>query len=548
VIGASGDILVVDDNAANLLAIEAALGEASARVVRAQSGNEALRLLLQRDFALILLDVKMPSMGGLETARIIRSRRRSSHTPIMFVTAHGRDDADVRAAYQLGAVDFLFKPVIPEVLRAKVAVFVELQRRTAEVASQAELIREHERREHERALGEERAWWEAETLRRQMADLEEADRRKDHFLAVLGHELRNPLAPIVTGLEVLRRKFEAHPGLDEVSLRTRDSMERQALHLTRLVDDLLDISRINSGKFELQETPLSIQDVIEQALATSQPAIDQKQHRLRLDVPAVPIMVYGDAVRLVQVVANLLNNAARYTEPCGELEIRCERVGERVQVHVADNGRGIAPSFLPRLFDMFSQEQPSAGTGLGLGLTVVKRIVSMHHGSVAVRPRVSTQGSEFTVELPIMMTAPKTESEFSNTPAPPAEIQAPPAVHASGLRVVLVEDNDDIREIMQELLSVWGHEVEVASDGVAGAELILKLRPDVALIDIGLPQLDGYGVATRVRSQLHGGTIKLVAMTGFGQDSDRKRAKDAGFDAHLVKPPDVDALQRILAS
>jgi two-component system, sensor histidine kinase len=545
---ASGDILVVDDNAANLIAIEAALGNVGGRVVRAQSGNEALRLLLQRDFALILLDVKMPLMDGLETARIIRSRRRSSHTPIMFLTAHGRDDADVLAAYQLGAVDFLFKPVIPEVLRAKVAVFVELQRQTAEVASQAALIREHERREHERALGEERSWWEAETLRRQMADLEEADRRKDHFLAVLGHELRNPLAPIVTGLELLRRKFEELSVRDEVSLRTRDSMERQALHLTRLVDDLLDISRINSGKFELQKGPIAIQEVIEQAIATSQPAIDQKRHRLLLDLPADPIMVHGDLVRLVQVVANLLNNAARYTEPCGEIEIQCKRKGGSVQVQVIDNGRGIAPNFVPKLFDMFSQEHPSAGTGLGLGLTVVKRIVNMHQGSVAVRPRVSTQGSEFTIELPIM-TAPKPESLPVKSAAQPAQDDSGRA-DAVGppLRVVLVEDNDDIREIMQELLAVWGHKVEVASDGIAGAELILKLRPDVALIDIGLPHLDGYGVATRVRSQLVQGTIKLVAMTGFGQDNDRKRAKDAGFDAHLVKPPDVGALQRILAS
>jgi len=217
-----------------------------------------------------------------------------------------------------------------------------------------------------------------------------------------------------------------------------------------------------------------------------------------------------------------------------------------VQVRVTDNGRGIAPSFLPRLFDMFSQEQPSAGMGLGLGLTVVKRIVSMHQGSVAVRPRVSTQGSEFTVELPIMTPSPS-QSLPSNHVTPPAS-DAPWPAATPALRVVLVEDNDDIREIMQELLAVWGHEVEVASDGVAGAELILRLRPDVALIDIGLPHLDGYGVAARVRSQLEQGTIKLVAMTGFGQDSDRKRAKDAGFDAHLVKPPDVGALQKILAS
>ena len=239
------DILVVDDNPANLLAVEAALGELGARMVRAHSGGEALKLLLSHDFALILLDVKMPSMDGFETARLIRARRRSSHTPIIFVTAHGRDDREVLAAYQLGAVDFLFKPIVPEILRAKVNVFVELQARSAEVARQAELIREHERREHERSLAEERARWQAQALQHQMEQLAETNRRKDQFLALLGPELRNPLAPMMAGLELLRGRFErAGQPIDEQLRRTRDVLEKQTRHLTRLVDDLLDISRI----------------------------------------------------------------------------------------------------------------------------------------------------------------------------------------------------------------------------------------------------------------------------------------------------------------
>ncbi|HEX2675691.1 MAG TPA: response regulator, partial [Polyangiales bacterium] len=242
-----GDILVVDDNAANLVAIEAALGSLSSRVMRAQSGSEALRLMLDRDFALVLLDVNMPSMGGFETARVIRARKRSSHTPIIFITAYGRDDREVRAAYELGAVDFLFKPIVPEVLIAKAAVFVELQRRAAEVARQAEQIREHERREHERALEEERHRWQEQALRREMDQMAETDRKKDQFLAVLAHELRTPLSPIVTGLELLGEKLAELGTSDGSFLRIRDTMARQAKHLTRLVDDLLDISRISSG-------------------------------------------------------------------------------------------------------------------------------------------------------------------------------------------------------------------------------------------------------------------------------------------------------------
>src|SRR6185312_8983700 len=230
------------------------------RVQRAQSGSEALRLLLERDYALILLDVKMPTMDGFETARLIRARRRSSHTPIIFITAYDRDDAEILAAYELGAVDFLFKPIVPEVLRAKATVFVELQLRTAEVARQAEQIREHERREHERSLAEERSRWEAEAMLRQMEQLAEVDRRKDRFLALLSHELRNPLAPITAGLELLRTTFErAGAAIDDEARRTRDILDKQTRHLGRLVDDLLDLSRINSGKIELRREPITLQ-------------------------------------------------------------------------------------------------------------------------------------------------------------------------------------------------------------------------------------------------------------------------------------------------
>jgi signal transduction histidine kinase len=536
----AGDILAVDDNLANLIAVEAALSGFEGRVVRAHSGREALGLLLKQDFALILLDVKMPTMDGFETARMIRARKRSSHTPIIFITAHNRDDREVLAAYALGAVDFLSKPVIADVLRAKVSVFVELQRRTAEVARQAELIRRHERREHERALAEERSRWEAEALRRQMEQFAEADRRKDQFLAVLSHELRNPLAPLVTGLELLREQLEANPLVDARVLRTRDIMDRQAQHLARLVDDLLDMSRISSGKIELRKATVTVQEIIEQALSTSRPLIDQAGHAMQLDLPEEPLLVHGDAVRLVQVVANLLNNAARYTAPQGRIAIRvAPAADDTVEIRVTDNGRGIAPEFLSQVFDTFAQEKPQGGAGLGLGLSVVRRIVAMHEGTVDVRSEGRDRGSEFVVRLPLH------EPDAANQ-QPPAETAAPEPTNGRPLSIVLIEDSEDIRELMADLLRDWGHTVSVAGDGGAGAELVLSSQPDIAFIDIGLPVLDGYEVATRIRAHGCQKPPRLVAMTGYGQESDKRRAISAGFDAHLVKPASIDALKRAL--
>jgi len=538
----AADILVVDDNPANLTAIEAALGDLSGRVVRAQSGSDALRLLLERDFALILLDVMMPSLDGFETARLIRARKRSSYTPIVFMTAYGRDDADVLAAYELGAVDFLFKPLRPEVLRAKAAVFVELQARNAEIEQQAALIREHERREHERSLQAEREHWEAEALRRQMEHLARADRYKDRFLAVLSHELRNPLSSIVAGLEILRAKVApADAQVDSTMRRTRDILERQAKHLTRLVDDLLDIARLSSGKIHLRREDLLVSDLIEQAVHTSQPMIEERSQTLAVQLPPQPIKLSGDPIRLVQVIANLLNNASRYTQAAGTITLACTPQKDGVEISVSDNGRGIAKDFLPHVFEAFSQEAEQAGAGLGVGLSVVRQLVSLHQGTVAAHSDGPGLGAKFVVWLPL---APSDEQHATNTlrdsvPAPSnGQGQRP-------LSVVLIDDSEDVRELMAELLRGWGHRVEVAPDGESGSELVLRSKPDVAFVDIGLPKLDGYGVAALLRSHREL-KMRLVAMTGFGQESDKRRALDAGFDVHLVKPASIEALRAAL--
>lgn len=536
-----GHILVVDDNAANLLAMESALAVLGCPIVRAQSGQEALRLLLERDFALILLDVQMPNLGGFETARLIRERRRSCHTPIIFISAYGREEQHVLAAYKLGAVDFLFKPIVPEILLSKAAVFVELYRRAALVARQSERLRAHERREHERLLDEERRRWDEEALRRQMEEMAEADRRKDEFLAVLGHELRNPLSAIVIGSELMMRKLANLPDLDESVLRTCGRIERQGQYLHRLVDDLLDLARINSGKIELKRSETTVQHIIEQAIATNAPGIERAGHALTVDVPPSQISLWVDPVRIIQVVGNLLSNAIRYTESGGSIRIAGRALEDKVEIEVSDNGCGIGPDLLPKVFDVFVQG--GAGGikhGLGLGLSIVKRLVALHQGTVSAASGGPGKGSVFTITLPVYA------ADEASQPREPSD-QGGERPMTRRMSIVLVEDNPDIRESMLELLSDLGHEVQAAADGGAGAELILRVAPDVAIVDLGLPVLDGYQVARKVRSELGPDGVRLVALTGYGQESDRIKAREAGFDAHLAKPAGLDELMDALS-
>jgi two-component system, sensor histidine kinase len=557
--GEGEDILVVDDDPANLLAIEVALGDLGRRLVKVQSGTAALRRLLTQRFALVLLDVQMPSMNGFETARLIRGRPSTKHLPIIFVTAFRAESAEVLEGYALGAVDFLFKPIVPEILRAKASVFVEMRR-------QAAMLREHERREHEQRIDTERQRWEAEALRRNMekerrdaielsrkADelartvaerqraeaeltringrLAEADRRKDEFLAMLAHELRNPLAPIINGLALF-----AQCRLEEPSLqRAREAMERQVGHLQRLVDDLLDVARITSGQIELRIEPLELRSVVEQAVAMSRPHIEERHHRLDVVPADVSIAVHGDAVRLTQVVANLLNNAARYTDDHGRLGVAWALEGSEAVISVTDNGRGIANDRIESIFKTFVRDA-NGGGGLGLGLTLVERIVALHEGVVQVHSDGPGQGSRFEVRLP--------NATMAEVVAPTAKT-CEPANH--GLDIVLIEDNEDIRETVQMLLEHWGHRVAAAVDGAEGVELVLARRPDVALVDIGLPLVDGYAVAERVRAELGDATPRLIAMTGYGRRNDRRRAIRAGFDAHIVKPVEPERLRRLLA-
>lgn len=518
-------ILAVDDDSANLAALESALGDLGGHVVKAHSGRDALRQLLEQEFAVILLDVKMPGLDGFETARIIRGRERTRHLPIIFLTAYERESRDVQEAYALGAVDFLFKPLVPEILRAKVSVFVDLQQRTLEVKRQGERLREMERRQQEARIAEERKEWENDRLR-------EESRRKDEFLAMLAHELRNPLSPMVTGIEIL--KLLGLP--EEGQRRACDSMERQIRHLIRLVDDLLDISRISQGKIEIRREPFDLTEAVRQALESVRSLIDERRQDLVEEIHDGPLRVYGDRSRVIQLVSNLLTNANRYTPTEGRIELVLRREGDEVILDVTDDGQGIRAEMLDRVFDMFVQDH-KGGQGLGLGLTLVKRIVDLHGGTVEVASEGIGRGARFTVTLPLV---PAEEPEAAEEPKPveTGRFDRP-------LVIGVIEDNDEIRESTRVLLEQWGHEVHEAADGVSGIELVLEHRPQVALIDIEMPGIDGYEVARRIRDKL-GDEPYLVAVTGYGQERDKKRAKRARFDSHLIKPVSATQLRETL--
>ena len=528
------DILVVDDNQTNLIAIEAALSPLGRQLVLAHSGIEALGRLLEQDFALIILDVAMPGMEGFDTAKLVRSRERNRATPIIFVTGLSWQDDAVLRGYELGAFDFLMKPIRPEVLRAKATVFVQLQERTIELAEKAEELRRTQNRSYERELHAQRRRFESEVLEHQMRQLAETDRRKDEFLAILSHELRNPLQPLQTAVEVL----EHDPGAP-VPPRIRAIIQRQVHHITRLVDDLLDIARLNAGKLELRREPVSLGSIVEEAAQACASLIETRKHALEIEGAAAPVIVNGDPVRLVQVVCNLVQNAAKYTEPGGRLRVDWGTAEGRGVIRVTDNGRGIPQELVPTIFDMFVQERTTSdgAGGLGLGLGLVKRLVEMHGGTVRAASPGPGRGSTFEIALALSDRAPADRR---------AQAGGSNGSEKGPLRTVVCDDATDLRELVADLLRLRGHEVAIVQDGPAAVELICREKPDVALIDIGLPDMDGYEVARQVRAKLAGRRPRLIAMTGYGTVNDRNAAFEAGFDAHIVKPATADQILRAL--
>jgi two-component system CheB/CheR fusion protein len=365
--------------------------------------------------------------------------------------------------------------------------------------------------------------------------LREADRRKDEFLATLAHEIRNPLAPIRNEIEIMRMA-RGNPAVIEHS---RAVMERQLAHLVHLVDDLMDVSRITRGKLELRRAELALEAVLQAALETSRPLIEAARHNLTLNMPQTPVYVFGDLTRLAQIFSNLLNNAAKYTPTGGRITLSASAVNGEAVIEVRDTGVGITAEALPNIFEMFTQANRDRGLapGLGIGLALVHVLTEMHGGTVTAESEGLGAGSSFTVRLPVLRASEIEASGVGTQAAPAAVVRR---------RVLVADDNLDAAESLAMLLTMMGHEVRAAHDGEQAVEQAEKFRPDLILMDVGMPTLDGLQAATRIRSLEWGANPVIVALTGWGQDADRKRSKDAGCDVHLVKPLDFDRLTVLL--
>lgn len=362
--------------------------------------------------------------------------------------------------------------------------------------------------------------------------LRNAGRAKDEFLATLAHELRNPLAPLRNAIEILRLQgMQAHE-----SQWALDIMSRQMQQMTRLIDDLLDIARITGNKLELKKEVIDLSDVLRVAIETSKPLIESSGHAFSVSLPSHPIYLKGDLVRIAQAISNLLNNAAKYTESGGHIWLSAESRGREAVIIVRDSGIGIAPEMLPHVFDMFRQAERSGSKGgLGIGLTLAKRLIKMHRGSIHVESKGLGKGSSFAVHLPIILQ----EAEAPQ----PAERPVP---DAASMRILIVDDNEDAVSTLNMMLHLAGHQTRTARDGIEAVDLANTYRPNVVLLDIGMPRMNGYEAAETIRKQSWGQNMALIAMTGWGQESDRQRSREAGFDEHLVKPVDPQVLLRLL--
>jgi len=638
------NILIVDDLPEKLLVFKTILEELDQNLVMVRSGSDALKEVLAREFAVILLDVNMPDIDGLETAGLIRKYKKSAHTPIIFITAYA-DEMQTAQGYSLGAVDYILSPVIPEVLRSKVKVFVDLyqmQVRTREMAAE-QAARQHaeeltrrsnflarashelgasldieegmqellelvvpELAEHavltvdvepgkvvtrsrgtpcngavetfplrvgERVLGQLSASWAAavppkdvslledlsdraavalenarlySSLQREIVrsreaeeELQDSNRSKDEFLAMLSHELRNPLAPIRNAVEVIRRIAPSDPKL----AMARDVVDRQVTVLARLVEELLDVSRISQGKISLKREVVELSRIISQSVETARPLIDSRKHELSVRVSPTPVWVSGDDSRLSQVVANLLNNAAKYTPEGGSIELQVSSRAGEAEIVVRDNGAGIESELLPKVFELFVQGDRSLDRGqggLGIGLTLVKRLVELHQGRVSVESDGVGRGSTFRVTLPCI-------SEVRKQEEPPQAVAGRrDSANVYGRRVLVVDDNSDAAETTAAFLRLEGHEVKTVSDGHQALSSVKVFDPHVIVLDIGLPGLDGYAVARELRSRGDTSHTLLIAMTGYGQREDRMRAAEAGFDYHFTKPADPRQIQNAI--
>jgi signal transduction histidine kinase/ActR/RegA family two-component response regulator len=519
------NILLVDDQPAKLLSYETILSGLGETLIKVSSATEALECLLKNEIAVVLVDVCMPDLDGYELAAMIRQHPRFQQTAIIFVSAVMLNDLDRLRGYECGAVDYVPVPVVPEILRAKVSVFAELYRKTRAL-------------ERLNAELEERVADRTSALEATTAALQEADRRKDEFLAMLAHELRNPLAPIRTAVQLLRLK-ELGP---QQRSRARDVIERQVEHLVTLIDDLLDVSRITRGMITLQREPVLIAAIVARAVETARPAIDAHRHELTLELPDELITVNGDKTRLVQVLANILQNASKFMDPGGRIQLKARREGSEVAVSVSDTGIGIPSEFIPRVFELFTQgdsKSEHAQSGLGIGLALVRRLTEMHGGTVTAHSDGPGRGAEFTVRIPALTAEKVAIGEAS---------AAKTITVVEPRRILVADDNRDAAESLALQLELAGHLVRTVHDGVEALSVAETFLPEIVLLDLGMPKMDGYETARRMRLSPWGKGAALIALTGWGQGQDRQRTAEVGFDVHLVKPVAEAELFQVLAT
>jgi signal transduction histidine kinase len=521
------NILLVDDQPSKLLTYETILGDLGENLLTASSATEALECLLKNEIAVVLVDVCMPELDGYELAAMIRQHPRFQRTSIIFVSAILMTDLDRLRGYECGAVDYVPVPVVPEILRAKVSVFAELYRKTSAL--------ERLNSELEQRVAERTADLQATT-----SALQEADRRKDEFLAMLAHELRNPLAPIRTAVQLLRLKELG----ESQRTRARDVIERQVEHLVRLIDDLLDVARITRGMITLHREPVLIGAIIARAIETTRPAIDARRHELVLELPDELITVEGDKTRLTQMIGNVLHNAAKFTNVGGRIVLKVTREGASAVISVKDTGIGIAQEAMPQIFELFAQvhaKSECSQGGLGIGLALVRRLAEMHGGTVTARSDGPGQGTEFIVRLPLLMAqAPLAATQFTESRVIPT---------VAPLRILVTDDNHDAAESLAVQLQLAGHDVRTVNDGVEALAVGKAFKPQVVLLDLGMPKMDGYETARQMRRRSWGERATLIAITGWGQQQDRQRTAEAGFDAHLVKPvSEYDLFQALAAA
>jgi len=562
----AANILLVDDQPARLLTYRAILEPLGHNLVAVNSGLEALEALMKQDFAVVLLDVKMPGMDGFETAALIHDHPRFETTPIIFVTGVHVTEFDRLKGYKAGAIDYVYIPVVPEILRSKVAVLIELDRQRralqsvnrqladsnrrleeANTALQSEKTRELEEinsrlQKAYEELSRSNQSLETEVRERIRAEtsLKEAVLKRDEFLAMLSHELRNPLSPLRNASHMLMQGETSDPKI----VWSRGVIERQLKHMIRLVDDLLDVSRIARGKIVLLSEPVKLAEVVAAAVETVQPLLEQKRQQLQIEATDPELAVRGDPVRLAQVVGNLLHNAAKYTGDGGHIVLLTRTRDGRAEIVVQDTGIGIASEAMPRIFELFTQiptERASTTGGLGIGLALVRALVELHGGEICANSPGVDQGSEFTVRLPLMDQG----ADARNAAASPAKSSQAVPVRRN---ILIADDNQDALESLALMLRMEGHEVHCASDGEEALLLAGQRKPEIVVLDVGMPKLDGCEVARRIRAESWGRGAVLVALTGWGQEIDRRRSREAGFDLHLVKPVDPATLCDMLVT